>query len=117
LVHAYGKCKSDEGASRVFDDLVVRDVVTWSSLSSCYVSCEFPWAALAVFHEMRWNGVKPDPMTVSSILPACSDLKDLQSGNASSYWFDPFFIACFILLKLMVISSLKWSILSISIGL
>jgi len=43
LIHAYGKCKSVEGARRVFDHLVVRDVVTWTSLSSsCYVICGFP---------------------------------------------------------------------------
>ncbi|RHN75263.1 putative pentatricopeptide [Medicago truncatula] len=64
LIHAYGKCKCVEGERRVFDDMVVRDV------------------GLNVFHEMGWNGVKLDPVTVSSILPACADLKDLKSGKA-----------------------------------
>nr|XP_027187589.1 pentatricopeptide repeat-containing protein At1g20230-like [Cicer arietinum] len=30
---------------------------------------------------MRWNGVKPNSVTVSSILPACSELKDLKWGK------------------------------------
>ncbi|XP_045792979.1 pentatricopeptide repeat-containing protein At2g29760, chloroplastic-like [Trifolium pratense] len=81
LIHAYGKCKCVEGARRVFDDLVVRDVVTWTSLSSCYVNCGFPRKGLSVFRQMGLDGVKPNPVTVSSILPACSELKDLKSGK------------------------------------
>lgn len=81
LIHAYGKCKCVEGARRVFDDLVVKDVVSWTSLSSCYVNCGLPRKGLAVFREMGWNGVKPNPVTVSSILPACTELKDLESGR------------------------------------
>jgi len=30
---------------------------------------------------MGWNGVKPDPMTVSSILHVCSKFKELKSGK------------------------------------
>ncbi|XP_027187589.2 pentatricopeptide repeat-containing protein At1g20230-like, partial [Cicer arietinum] len=81
LIHAYGKCKCVKGAIRVFDALVVRDVVTWTSLSSCYVNCGLPRQGLNVFREMRWNGVKPNSVTVSSILPACSELKDLKWGK------------------------------------
>ncbi|KAE9590541.1 putative tetratricopeptide-like helical domain, DYW domain-containing protein [Lupinus albus] len=82
LIHAYAKCKCAEVARRVFDDLVVKDVVSWTSLSSCYVNCGLPRRGLAVFREMGLNGVKPNPVTVSSILPACSELKDLNSGRA-----------------------------------
>lgn len=82
LIHAYGKCKCIQGARRVFDDLVVKDVVSWTSMSSCYVSSGLPRQGLAVFREMGWNGVKPNSVTLSSILPACSELKDLKSGRA-----------------------------------
>lgn len=82
LIHSYGKCKCSEGARRVFDDLVVKDVVSWTCMSSCYVNCGLPRQGLAVFHEMGRNGVKPNSVTVSSILPACSELKDLKSGRA-----------------------------------
>ncbi|KAL9322041.1 hypothetical protein ACSQ67_010094 [Phaseolus vulgaris] len=51
------------GARRVFDDWVVKDVISWTCMSSCYVNCGFPRQGLAVFHEMgrndeaTWNGV------------------------------------------------------------
>ncbi|XP_019425725.1 PREDICTED: pentatricopeptide repeat-containing protein At1g20230-like, partial [Lupinus angustifolius] len=82
LIHAYAKCKCVEAARCVFDDLVVKDVVSWTSLSSCYVNCGLPGRGLAIFREMGFNGVKPNSVTVSSILPACSELKDLNSGRA-----------------------------------
>jgi len=52
LIHAYDKCKCVEGAQRVFDDLVVRDVVTWNSLTACDVNCGFPEQGLNVCREM-----------------------------------------------------------------
>ncbi|KAK7243934.1 hypothetical protein RIF29_38750 [Crotalaria pallida] len=81
LIHAYAKCKCVEGARRVFDDMVVKDVVSWTSLSSCYVNCGLPRRGLVIFREMGLSGVKANSVTVSSILPACSELKDLNSGR------------------------------------
>jgi pentatricopeptide repeat protein len=46
LIHACGKSKCVEGARYVFDDLVVRDVVTWNSLFLCYVNGVFPLQGL-----------------------------------------------------------------------
>jgi len=59
--HAYGRCKSVEGVRHVFDDLLVRDMVTWNSLSSCYVNCRFPQQGLNVCREMggmEWNRIR-----------------------------------------------------------
>jgi pentatricopeptide repeat protein len=97
LVNLYAKCLRVREAQAVFDlmphEEVVSsngvlttyftnsDVVSWTSLSSCYVECGFPQKGLNVFREMVWNGVKPDSVTVSSILPACSNLQDLKSGK------------------------------------
>ncbi|KAF7811388.1 putative pentatricopeptide repeat-containing protein [Senna tora] len=81
LIHAYAKCKRVEDARQVFDEMSTRDVVSWTSMSSCYVNCGLPRQGLAVFRDMGLNGVKPNSMTVSTVLPACSELKDLKSGR------------------------------------
>ncbi|KAK8469340.1 LOW QUALITY PROTEIN: hypothetical protein PHAVU_005G052800 [Phaseolus vulgaris] len=52
LIHAYGKCKCTEGGRWVFDDLAVKDVVSWTCMYSCYINCGLPRQGLAVFHEM-----------------------------------------------------------------
>lgn len=81
MVDMFGKCKYVDGARRVFDDMPVKDVISWTSLCSCYVNCGLPRQGLVAFREMGLNGVRPNAVTVSTILPACSELKDLNSGR------------------------------------
>ncbi|KAL6313561.1 hypothetical protein AAG906_006926 [Vitis piasezkii] len=66
LIDMYGKC---------------RDVISWTSMASCYVNCGLLREALGAFRKMGLNGERPNSVTVSSILPACADLKDLKSGR------------------------------------
>lgn len=81
LIDMYGKCRSVEGARLVFDVMPFRDVISWTSMASCYLNCGLLREALGAFREMGSNGVRPSSVTVSSILPACADLKDLKSGR------------------------------------
>ncbi|KAK2987501.1 hypothetical protein RJ640_012160 [Escallonia rubra] len=81
LIDMYGKCRYIEGARKVFEDLQVKDVISWTSVCSCYVNCGLPRVALKVFREMGLNGVRPNSVSLSSILPVCSDLKCLNSGR------------------------------------
>ncbi|KAB2601956.1 pentatricopeptide repeat-containing protein [Pyrus ussuriensis x Pyrus communis] len=81
MVDMFGKCRYVDGARRVFNGMAVKDVVSWTSLCSCYVNCGLPGQGLAAFREMGLNGVRPNAVTVSSILPACSELKDLKLGR------------------------------------
>ncbi|XP_059623751.1 pentatricopeptide repeat-containing protein At1g20230-like [Cornus florida] len=81
LIDMFGKCRFSEGARRVFDNLWVKDVISWTSIASCYINCGRPREALRLLREMGLNGVRPNSVTLSSILPACSELKDLSSGR------------------------------------
>ncbi|KAL6012444.1 hypothetical protein ACLOJK_002933 [Asimina triloba] len=81
LIHMYAKCNSVHGAVEVFDQLPTKDVISWTSIAAGYSSCGLPREALQAFREMGLNGVRPNSITVSSILPSCSDLKALTSGK------------------------------------
>ncbi|CAN4081605.1 unnamed protein product [Withania somnifera] len=81
MINMYGKCKYAQGARDVFDNLSAKDVISWTSMTSCYVNCKLPRDALITFREMGLNGVRPNPVTLSSVLPACSDLKSLNLGR------------------------------------
>ncbi|XP_065865536.1 pentatricopeptide repeat-containing protein At1g20230-like [Euphorbia lathyris] len=81
LIDMYGKCKFIDGARRVFDDMVVKDVVSWTSMASCYVSCGMSREGLLAVRDMSLNGVRPNSLTLSSTLPACGILKDLKCGR------------------------------------
>ncbi|KAJ7981995.1 Pentatricopeptide repeat-containing protein [Quillaja saponaria] len=82
LVDMYAKCKCVEGARRAFDELLVKDVISWTSLASSYLNIGLPRQGLGILCEMGLEGVKPNSMTVSTVLPACSELKDLLAGRA-----------------------------------
>ncbi|XP_068319529.1 putative pentatricopeptide repeat-containing protein At3g23330 [Pyrus communis] len=81
MVDMFGKCKYVDWARRVFDAMSVKDAVSWTSLCSCYVNCGMPRQGLEAFREMGLNGVRPNVVSVSSILSACSELKDLNLGR------------------------------------
>lgn len=81
LIDMYGKCKYFEGGEQVFRDLRIKDVITWTSFCSCCVNCGLPKVALRAFRDMVLSGIRPNAMTLSSVVPACSRLKDLHSGR------------------------------------
>ncbi|XP_071709652.1 pentatricopeptide repeat-containing protein At1g20230-like [Rutidosis leptorrhynchoides] len=81
MIDMYAKCRYLEGAKRAFDDLELRDVISWTSICSCFVSCGRPKLGLQAFRDMGLDGVKPNSITLSSVLPACSDLKCLNLGR------------------------------------
>ncbi|XP_042503995.1 pentatricopeptide repeat-containing protein At1g20230-like [Macadamia integrifolia] len=81
LIDMYGKCRFLLGACKVFDEMPTKDVISWTSKSMCYVHCGLPREALQVIRQMSLTGMRPNSITVSSILPACSALKDLSSGR------------------------------------
>lgn len=81
LINMYGKCKCCDGAQSVFNELPVKDVISWTSLLSSYVNCGFLGEALQAFCKMGLNGLRPNAVTLSSILPACSEMKCLNLGR------------------------------------
>lgn len=81
LIDMYGKCGFHDGARRVFDDLPQKDVVSWTSLISACMSCRMPVEALQVFSDMLHLGVKPNSVTLSTVLRVCSESKALDVGR------------------------------------
>ncbi|XP_050232447.1 pentatricopeptide repeat-containing protein At1g20230-like [Mercurialis annua] len=81
FIDMYGKCKSVDGARCIFDNLVVKDVVSWTCMVSCYVNCGMCRQGILAFREMGLNGIRANSVTVSSLLPACTDLKDVKLGR------------------------------------
>ncbi|XP_010268254.1 PREDICTED: pentatricopeptide repeat-containing protein At2g22070-like [Nelumbo nucifera] len=75
LIDMYAKCGKIDNARWLFDQMVDRNVVSWNSMISGYLKNKEPEKCLDLFHSMQLSGVKPDLVTVSSVLGAY-----LQSG-------------------------------------
>ncbi|XP_057954596.1 pentatricopeptide repeat-containing protein At1g71460, chloroplastic [Malania oleifera] len=81
LIDMYCKCR-DLGLGReVFYASRERNAVSWTALMSGYVSdgrCE---QALRSVVWMQQEGIKPDAITVVTVLPACAKLRALKQGK------------------------------------
>ncbi|XP_062084353.1 pentatricopeptide repeat-containing protein At4g02750-like [Humulus lupulus] len=58
-------------ARKVFDKMPKRDVVSWTAIISAYEQAGQVDTALKLFLEMLTRGIKPNALTVTSVLSAC----------------------------------------------
>lgn len=83
LVDVYAKfgCVSD--ASSVFNQMLVKNVVSWSAMIACYAKNGRPFEALELFREMMVENQDfcPNSVTMVSVLQACATLAALEQGR------------------------------------
>eukprot|EP00250_Pteridium_aquilinum_P034829 c8177_g1_i1 orf=2-427(+) len=77
----YAKCGVLAKAQEVFDELPVRDTLTWTALITGYAQQGETENALYYFDRMRESGVTPDPITFLSVLNACSHAGLVDKGQ------------------------------------
>lgn len=72
LISMYSKCGSLEGVRCAFAGIPVKDHVSWNAVISACGQNGDSKEALRLFSQMQAEGFKPDKVTFSSILTACS---------------------------------------------
>eukprot|EP01018_Ginkgo_biloba_P002781 Gb_22740 [translate_table: standard] len=80
LIDVYAKCGSMDKAADLFDKLHQPDVVSWTAMIAGCVHNGDGEKALKLFRQMQFAGVKPNPKTFASVLPACANLAALEQG-------------------------------------
>ncbi|KAG1364481.1 pentatricopeptide repeat-containing protein, chloroplastic-like [Cocos nucifera] len=68
-------------ARRLFDEMLVRDVVSWTSMISGYIQIGDIHQPFRLFHEMQREGLEPSSVTLAVILRACGVVKDVVGGS------------------------------------
>ncbi|RVW60601.1 Pentatricopeptide repeat-containing protein [Vitis vinifera] len=63
-----------DDARVVFEKMPKRDVVSWTAIISAYVQAGHGEVALDLFLDMLARGIKPNQLTVTSLLSACGNL-------------------------------------------
>lgn len=81
LVDMYGKCGLLTEAEDVFDELPVRDVVSWTALIMIYAENELGEEALKCLQQMKLEGVSPNDVTLAGSLKACGSPGTIASGR------------------------------------
>ncbi|KAJ7237493.1 hypothetical protein O6H91_Y445400 [Diphasiastrum complanatum] len=81
LVNMYAKCECTEDARELFDNMSDRDVVSWNAMIAGYAQNGLGKEALALYEQMKQEGVQPDNVTVVLLLKACASLAALEQGK------------------------------------
>ena len=76
LVDMYAKCGEIGDAHEVFDQMLVRDVVCWTTMITRYEQSERPLEALMLFRKMQEEGFLGDEITAISVASAVGQLGD-----------------------------------------
>lgn len=80
LIDMYAKCGCLEGSHKVFLSMRNQDLVTWSTLISCYGVHGKGKEALNLYKEMTAHGLKPNCITFTSVLASCSHAGLIDEG-------------------------------------
>lgn len=82
LITGYVKSGNMEEALRLFSTMPSRNVISWTAIISGYTQNGQYGSALAIYRELeKEKGVKPNQVTIASILPACANLGALEFGQ------------------------------------
>ncbi|KAL0738728.1 hypothetical protein Bca4012_014938 [Brassica carinata] len=81
LIDFYFKCGEVKVAETIFAKTQKDVAESWNVMISGYVGAGNWFKAIEVYDQMLSVGVKPDAVTFTSVLPACSQLALLEKGK------------------------------------
>ncbi|KAK1438221.1 hypothetical protein QVD17_04027 [Tagetes erecta] len=86
LIDMYGKCGRGEMARKVFDQMLQRNVVSWTSLMCGYLNLGDAKSSLLLLSRMGRSMVKPNEFTFSTNFKACGFIGVVKNGMQIHGW-------------------------------
>ncbi|KAL8256770.1 hypothetical protein R6Q59_028811 [Mikania micrantha] len=80
LIQFYSAIGACDEAEKVFTRIRSKDVVSWTSMISSYVNNKQSEKAIEVYMKMKTENIKPDEITIASVISACASLNLLDLG-------------------------------------
>ncbi|XP_072953551.1 pentatricopeptide repeat-containing protein At4g30700 [Typha angustifolia] len=81
LTTVYCRLNDMQLARKVFDSMPEKSMESWNAMISGYAQNGLTEMAISLFREMQALDVRPNPITVTSILSACAQLGALSLGK------------------------------------
>ncbi|XP_022721138.1 pentatricopeptide repeat-containing protein At3g14730 [Durio zibethinus] len=81
LIDVYGKCKCVGEALKIFKMMDERDIFSWNSILFVHEQCGDHEETLRLFSMMLRNGIRPDLITLTTVLPSCTRMAALMHGK------------------------------------
>ncbi|KAK9920772.1 hypothetical protein M0R45_029318 [Rubus argutus] len=83
LISLYSKCSELENAYKVFEEMPVRNVVSWTAIISGFAQEWQVDVCLEIFSQMRKSSSEPNDFTYASVLCACTGSGALGQGRCA----------------------------------
>ncbi|GMI83328.1 hypothetical protein like AT2G27610 [Hibiscus trionum] len=80
LINMYGKCGLLKSSQLVFDSMLEPNLISWTSLLSCYSQWGENLKSSKIFQQSRRVGVRTNEFACASVLSACAGLENLKFG-------------------------------------
>jgi pentatricopeptide repeat protein len=81
LITMYAKCGNLISARMIFDAIVRKNVLSWTSMIAGYARSGYPKEALDLFRRMVRTENRPNRATVATVLSACANFGSLNVGQ------------------------------------
>ncbi|XP_078438639.1 pentatricopeptide repeat-containing protein At2g33680-like [Wolffia australiana] len=81
LISAYADSGAMDEAEKLFEEMLERDVISWTAIMSGHTQNSRPWEAFRVFQTFRREGMAPDERALTAIVNACSFSRALGLGQ------------------------------------
>ena len=81
IVNVYGECGNVDYANRMFEMIESKDIVSWTSMLSCFVHNGLANEAFDLLDLMKGVNVEPDSIALVTILSAAASLSALNKGK------------------------------------
>ncbi|KAK7826101.1 eukaryotic translation initiation factor isoform 4g-1 [Quercus suber] len=81
IILAYTNAGDMVEAQKLFNEMPAKDVITWNTMVRGYIHNQLYAVAADLFEEMQAANVKPDFLTMTSVLSACAHLGSLERGT------------------------------------
>ncbi|XP_059669082.1 putative pentatricopeptide repeat-containing protein At5g08490 [Cornus florida] len=78
MISGYINCGLHDDARMIFNRMSEMDLTTWNLMVRVYAENDCPSSALTLFHELKGHGMKPDAVTVMSLLPVCAQMASVH---------------------------------------
>lgn len=82
MIKGYTRVGDLASARALFDEMPRRDVISWTSMITGYARANCFSDSVRLFQDMMSAKVKPDKVTVASVLSACAHMGSLDVGRA-----------------------------------
>ncbi|XP_043722887.1 pentatricopeptide repeat-containing protein At2g20540-like [Telopea speciosissima] len=81
IISGYARLGQMKTARLIFESMSDKTIISWTTLISGYSRIGCYTDALDVFRQMQFVGIKPDEISIVSVLPACAQLGALELGK------------------------------------